>query len=701
MSMPTSANGGTWLSGDVIGKQAANLKSVLNIPSTTYVPVIGTDYLLAGTFYIDPVTGLRRLLNEAGTIWNVGPLTYLTHDPNGFPVNTSGNPNPSNQSTLAFTNASRTFTITPTGSSFSVYINGAEYTYTTAQTVVITNTEGLWYIIFHLGTLTASQTAFNFETDALVAVLYWDATDSLCSFFADERHMFTMDWRTHYYLHNSIGTRYVSGLAMSGYTIQTGTSGVTDAMSEVAFGNGTIFDEDLEVDIANGTSGTPASTPNFFNQPLTKPAQIPVFYQAGATGTWRKQTAGNFPYINGSSGRIYYNLNTSGTWSQADAGAGGYVSFWIFATNDIDNPIISIQGQQVNTSLANVDANDTYAALSLASGLPFPEMKLLYRIVTWTGLTITNTCHADVVQVDDFRTSSIGGTASNTSGFISSVGLGFLVSAGNLALNSALWSIDASGNLTLNGNCIVDNGGTPFTLTSSHLQNVGTGDGPTFTNVVLGTPTINLTEPTSGQFEVLFASTSVAEMFLESNHNIPLGYLMQRNAGGAYDVTWYNIVPASTTALQWNIGSSALMILDTSGNLTITGNFSAASTHWQNIGSGDSPTFAVITGSGWVNSAPSLIQVARAPGTVYQNATGKTKIVYISVQIAGNAVGETNYVSFQIGPTSPPPMSVAYASNSTVNQTIPFAMIVPNGYYYELINNGAALVAIVWTEQYL
>jgi hypothetical protein len=181
---------------------------------------------------------------------------------------------------------------------------------------------------------------------------------------------------------------------------------------------------------------------------------------------------------------------------------------------------------------------------------------------------------------------------------------------------------------------------------------------------------------------------------------------MEWGGGASYDVE------LSRTGIGVLTVNGSLTV---SSTLTVTGGM--AGTHGQNVGTGDSPTFAALTltgnvsaAGGYANSGATLSNAnpwygtpstTRAAGTVYQNATGKTIIVYISVQIAGNAVGETNYVSFQIGPTSTPATPVAYASNSTVNLTIPFAMIVPNGYYYELINNGAALAGIVWVEQYL
>ena len=170
--MPSSSLGGSWLSGDVIGKGAANLKTNLVIPSGTYVPVIGVDLLAAGSIYIDPTTGLMRIMNSAGTHWELVQDSNLSHNQNGFPVNSSSYPNPSTLSTIAFTNATRTFTITPTGASYSVYVNGIEYTFTTAQTVVITATEGFWYIYYdNTGTLTASQAVWDFSITGMVCGL--------------------------------------------------------------------------------------------------------------------------------------------------------------------------------------------------------------------------------------------------------------------------------------------------------------------------------------------------------------------------------------------------------------------------------------------------------------------------------------------------------------------------------------------------
>ena len=83
--------------------------------------------------------------------------------------------------TLSFDNGTRTFTITPTGNTFEYWIEGIKFTKSSAETVVITDTEGLWYI-YYIGTvLTASQTPWdNRDIDKVfVAMIHWDATNNV------------------------------------------------------------------------------------------------------------------------------------------------------------------------------------------------------------------------------------------------------------------------------------------------------------------------------------------------------------------------------------------------------------------------------------------------------------------------------------------------------------------------------------------
>jgi hypothetical protein len=325
-------------------------------------------------FYYTDSTSKRRILNT-GT---------LVHDPSGFPNTTD--------TTLSFSNAldpAPTFTIT--GTNFLVYKDGQQFTKNT-QSIDITDTEGLWFFYYDAdGVLTASQTAWNLSTSVCIAYIYWDATNNTAITFGDERHGITMDWQTHQYLHLTVGTRYNTGLTLTGDT--TG-SGASDAHAEVAVSNGSIYDEDL---IHTITDGSP--------QDLTPIAQIPVYYRSGAAANnWRKDTATNFPVKQGSA-RIAYNLNTAGTWTTPDVTQGDYVSMWVFATNDVVNPVIAMLGQRVDTTLTNAMNNSTYESMTFGT-LPYQEMKVIYRLIFQTSTTYGNTPHARLRNITDYRSVS-------------------------------------------------------------------------------------------------------------------------------------------------------------------------------------------------------------------------------------------------------------------------------------------------------
>jgi hypothetical protein len=70
MPMPTSANGGTWLSGDTIGKGAMNLKTNLDIPFNTYTPVLGTD-TVAGQIVVDSNGCVLYVVNAANNAYGI------------------------------------------------------------------------------------------------------------------------------------------------------------------------------------------------------------------------------------------------------------------------------------------------------------------------------------------------------------------------------------------------------------------------------------------------------------------------------------------------------------------------------------------------------------------------------------------------------------------------------------------------------
>lgn len=86
-------------------------------------------------------------------------------------------------STISFTDGTRTFQIAPTGDSFVFYAFGTRFEKTSAETVQISDVNGLWYIYYTAaGVLSASQTLWDLSSQVPVATVLWNgATGSIDS----------------------------------------------------------------------------------------------------------------------------------------------------------------------------------------------------------------------------------------------------------------------------------------------------------------------------------------------------------------------------------------------------------------------------------------------------------------------------------------------------------------------------------------
>jgi hypothetical protein len=262
------------------------------------------------------------------------------------------------KSSIAFSDALLRFTIT--GINFEIFINGSKLIKNT-ESVDITNTVGLWYIYYNSsGVLTASQTVWSFESTVSLASIYWNGTNGL---LCEERHGVTMDWRTHEYLHETVGARYVSGY------VATITNAETWSLSQ-----GHFHDEDLGHD--SGGAKTTAR----------------VFYKTASGYTF---TAAQAAMYFDAADIIQYNNGTA----LADVDNNKYTCSWIFSSPDPTNPIWIIIGQNNDTLLATARTR-TYDTLSLGT-LPSPEMKLLYRVILQRSGT-----GVDYIETADYRSVS-------------------------------------------------------------------------------------------------------------------------------------------------------------------------------------------------------------------------------------------------------------------------------------------------------
>jgi len=308
-------------------------------------------------------------------------------------------------SELIFSDVTREFTVQPKApaTEYLFWERGVKYVKDSADTVTIDDLAGRHYIYFLDGYLTSSQAPPPDFSYPLVTIVTWDGYKNIG--VADERHGIVMDWKTHEYLHLTIGTRYSSGLSLS--PLATG-SGTIDGDAQVSVTSGTIYDEDINVDIVN----VPVPTEYFeqnLGRPISLPGYIPVYYRFGPDGYWTNETATAFPMqpwdgVVGS--RIGYNYFDSSNWINSDVNSNGdRVAVWIFATSSITDPVISVVGQRYDKNLNDAQDNNTFESLDFGT-LPFQEIKVLYRVIIRTSLAYGNTIKAYIEDVTDYRSVS-------------------------------------------------------------------------------------------------------------------------------------------------------------------------------------------------------------------------------------------------------------------------------------------------------
>lgn len=389
-------NAGNWindpvnLTTDTVGDYVAKLASGNGITITNNSGE-GATPNIAFSGSIDSVSDVvitsahdGETLIYNGTNWVNS--SYPTGEPTGHEDKT--------QSVISFDESNRRFSIGPAITSFVIWNQGKRHVKTATETIDIPDTSATYYIYYNSsGQLSYKTSFFDLETEAPVAYVYWNEVDNKSYFFADERHGITMDWATHEYLHRTRGAAIANGFGANGYTLVG--NGTSDNDIQINIANGTFFDEDLEVSITN--AATP--TPNTWQQRLQDGgAWIPVFYRTN--NHWFKDVATAYPLKKGAN-RPTYNLNTAGTWSTPEVSNNRWGISWIIATNNLNEPIIAILGQE-NYSSTNDAQEAVWEDLNL-DGFPIVEFRPLYKIIYYTSNTYTNFAKAKFTEVIDLR----------------------------------------------------------------------------------------------------------------------------------------------------------------------------------------------------------------------------------------------------------------------------------------------------------
>jgi len=387
-------------------------------PTTGFAQVRVPTLLGAESVVYIPNTGLT----ESGGVWNVpaeGTSTFIavSHDRTqflwltalgaggggaaGVPAAT-GEPmghQERTDSAVSFNDSTRTFSIQPVGDSYTVWCKGTKYDKTELETVTVPDSTDLYYIYFDPdGALQYRTSYFVWDEDCPTAYVYWNATTQKAEFFADERHGIVLDWQTHEYLHRTRGAAIANGFDLDPTKFIIDGDGSLDGDCYWGmYGNGnpvgTFFDEDLQVDIIN--SATP--TANTWEQFLEAPAEIPVFYKESYG--WVKNTATNFPFKSGPNRPYYNSIGDLSYLTEIDTNKFGIA--WIVATNNLNDPVLAIMGQDQYLNIGDAEAVD-WNSLDLTD-LPIVEMRPLYKYVFQTKDTYTNSVKAALRGLYDIR----------------------------------------------------------------------------------------------------------------------------------------------------------------------------------------------------------------------------------------------------------------------------------------------------------
>lgn len=284
----------------------------------------------------------------------------------------------SSQVTLSINDTSRTLSVAPTGPSYTIFVGGIRINKTVTASKSWPNIEGLHY--FYFDSSGVLQCVQNFDPllitrYTIVSIVYWDVDNQKHIYWADERHGVYMEPMTHRYLHTTRGAQWDNGLRLENFIVDGG--GSSNSHAQFSSSAGVIWDEDIRISI-------PAQT------------QIPVFYRLGLA--WRRKVD-NFPVVWTAGSRLSYNLYSGGSWSLAEVDNNKWVLVHVFATNDIDYPVVAIQGtnQYISKAAARTGAE---LELQSLSGLPFAEFAPLGSVIFETSSAYTNTPKAQIVSTD-------------------------------------------------------------------------------------------------------------------------------------------------------------------------------------------------------------------------------------------------------------------------------------------------------------
>lgn len=298
------------------------------------------------------------------------------------------------ESTVGFVNGTRTFTITPVGTDgFTFFVEGIRYVKFVAESIVITDVEGIHLIYYDGSTLTEIVNPTNTQIDTIlrtknaISYILWDLSAVAQIYFGEARHGSGMAPDTHAYIHFAQGLTYFSGIGLSSMLVDQ--DGSLNSHAQFATDLGVVADADVIHSIAAVGSTT----------------GLPNYYMLGAAADWQKDVNAGFSvrtFDDTNTTRLAYNQYTGGAWQLTQAASGTYVLGHIFATTESTTPMISIMGQATYATKKAARTGALTEVVSLISNnIIFPGVRAIASVIFETDLAYTNDVNARVISTEE------------------------------------------------------------------------------------------------------------------------------------------------------------------------------------------------------------------------------------------------------------------------------------------------------------
>jgi len=270
------------------------------------------------------------------------------------------------ETSINFNAGTRVFTLT--GTTWSYYRSGIKHTITGNKTITLPSTAGTYYITIDstTGDLISGTTVWTISEPAISVVsIRYNSANTPVYFMADERHTIAIDKKMHQYLHQTRGTQFISGGALTGPTL----NGTSNFDNTFGVAQTVIADEDLY----------------FTLSPLTRPdgatPAYNIFNRIGAsTWTWT-ETA--LPFITGTT---YIKWDDNGTM-QEGIDAKFYNTYLLYSDQNSTGRFSTVHGRGQYNSLSEAQAENP---LNFDwSGLPIAESVIAYQFTWGTNSTLS------------------------------------------------------------------------------------------------------------------------------------------------------------------------------------------------------------------------------------------------------------------------------------------------------------------------